>query len=346
MNNQLHKVTALSLTGGWEKDHLTGDKAANAPDLPDPSDPTKCLMNNFEILDDPTFPLTNITEARFQTSIPGRVTAADTGLGVPDAAVAVEGTDARGTTWGDGRLVLPILKEPFRKFAVTASAPGYAPWRQEIDFAAADAFPLSIALVRQPSKDAYIWVGGPAADAALAQVDSPRVRDLVHLELDGHANRAALVLRGTVPYGAGDRRAFLVFDTAGGSFFGVGEDGLHASSSFVGGVASDWAKGGLTGTPYAVPQSAVNYYSGHLAAWYVYSAGRLDAITEMMDGKTFDNLGHGHAMALAREWIDGMSAALGSALAGQAGVNGDLFRAGFEDALKAFDSNPAWRGGP
>lgn len=91
-------------------------------------------------------------------------------------------------------------------------------------------------------------------------------------------------------------------------------------------------------------QDVVNCYAGHLAGWYVYSAGRLDAISKMMDGETFTDLGHEHAMKFANAWIEGMSGALDGFVAGKAGVNGDMYKTGFKAALNFFDSHPEFRG--
>jgi hypothetical protein len=348
VNSESRLVTQLYLRGGYAKDHLTRTQADNAPEMIDESDPLRFAMNRFAILDDPRFPLVEIVGARFQTAIPGRVTSRDTGLGVPDASVKVEGTDAAGTSWGDGRILLPIIKEPFRTFTVTAEAPGYAPFRGEFDFSQTNAFPLKIELTPQPAVGDYVWVTAKSFDA-LAKVDDPRLSDVVRRELAGDTQLAALVPLSAVEYGASEERAFLLFDNRDFSFVGVGEDGLHASSDFLGGVAKDWFKSAWAATrgkakPYQVPQGVLNYYFGHIAAWYVYSAGRLDAVADMINGKSFEDLGHAQAISRARQWIDGMCGLLKTVVVGKPGVDADMYRAGFLDALKAFDSNPAWRG--
>jgi hypothetical protein len=98
------------------------------------------------------------------------------------------------------------------------------------------------------------------------------------------------------------------------------------------------------GSPFETQQGAINYYSGHVAAWYVYSAGRLEAIARMMDGEEFEDLGHRHAMGFARDWLHDMSAAISSVPGMLAGVRSEQFIAGFEAALAFFDSNPDFSG--
>jgi hypothetical protein len=98
------------------------------------------------------------------------------------------------------------------------------------------------------------------------------------------------------------------------------------------------------GSPYDLQAGTVNYYAGFIASWYAYSAGKLDALARMMDGETFDDVGHAHAMKFARDWLEGMTPAL-SSLAGQAaGVRAEQFRAGFKAGLGYFEAHPEFRG--
>ncbi len=80
-------------------------------------------------------------------------------------------------------------------------------------------------------------------------------------------------------------------------------------------------------------------YSGYIASWYVYSGGKLDAMTEAMSGGDFSDLGHAHAMAFALRFLERMMAATDNVLAGQTGLNRDAYKAGFLKGLGFFESH-------
>ena len=106
--------------------------------------------------------------------------------------------------------------------------------------------------------------------------------------------------------------AWLYLDPETSRFIPATEDGLFAAST-VGGFAKDWAVNqGLqktlgVGSPYETQTGTINYYAGFIASWYAYSAGRLDALTQEMEGETMTHFGHDHAMAVAKAFLAGMN---------------------------------------
>jgi hypothetical protein len=346
INGRPAKLEVLYCAGDFVKDNPTRRPYGQTTPIVDTTSPSKDVINRWRVLNDPKFPLTAVSDCSFQTTIPGTVVSKPTGQGVPDATVTVEEPGVRGTTWGDGRFMLPILRQRFATFTVTANKPGYEPLRKSVDFTKPESFPIALELVPLAQRDDLIWVDADHVAQQGQRISSARIRDLVQREIGGRAGVWALVPTERVPYGGSTAQAFLVFDESDFSIVGVGEDGLHVSSDLTAGLLKDYAKHawdayqGKDPPPYAVQQDAINYYFGHVAAWYVYSGGRLDAVTEMMGGKRFDDLGHGLAMTEARQWIDSMGKALDHKLAEKAGVNREAFRAGFLAALKAFDESP------
>ncbi|NOZ19912.1 MAG: hypothetical protein GXP25_02360 [Planctomycetes bacterium] len=351
VNNRPRQVPALWVAGGYVKENPQKEDYEKVKDIRDPGN--NAIMNKFIVLDNARFPLVDIRNARFQTAIPGRVTSAKTGFGIPDVQVTVEGTEAKGTTWGDGRLVLPIIKKPFATFTVTATKRGYASYRREINFLAPNALPLNIQLAPRPEKEDYVWVNAKNADTQLAKLDGlDRSKDLIRRALMEAPDLVALAPTKRIAHGGSAVHAWLLFDNANFHITGVTEDGLHAAAG-LGGFIKDWAKNGakaglgVGGSPYEMQTGAINYYSGFIASWYAYSAGKLDAISRMMDGEEFDDLGHSHAIKFAKAWLEGMSAVLDTpfGVGRAAGIRSEQFKAGFAKGLEFFEKNPEFRGG-
>lgn len=152
-------------------------------------------------------------------------------------------------------------------------------------------------------------------------------------------------------YGGSDTHAWILFDPDHFQFVGVTEDGLHGSS-VAGGMVKDWAKNAVKagfgkGSPYEMQTGAINAFAGYIASWYAYSAGKLDVLSQMMDGKEFDDVGHASAMKFALDFLKGMQAlnkGLGGFAAKKAGYRNEQFEAGFMEGLKFFESNPVFRG--
>ena len=338
VNNRPRKLPFLWAAGGWVK-----DKPSRKPW----KDVKKILIDNiwtanrWGILDNPQFPLIGIAGAHFQTALPGRVVSAKTALGVPDAKVAVKGTKSSTVTWGDGRFQLPLIKGRLETHTVTVSHPNYAPLSVKVDLAKPDALPMKLELVPQVAPERFVWVKADNADAQLAKVKtSDRVRDLIRQALADEPHLVALVPTTRTPFGMGEIHAWMLLDPRDMHITGVTEDGLHGASSAVG-----WARRG----GQDIRTGAMSAYAGYISSWYVYSAGRLDAIGKMMDGETFGDHGHRHAMRFAVAWLNGMESLIGSGLAGAAsraaGVNSELFKAGFMAGLSFFESNPDFSGG-
>lgn len=349
VNNRERKLGVLYAAGGYEKDH---PEKKPYKDVAPIRVGGGWEVNRWKILDNDLYPLIGVGGSRLQTVIPGRVVSAQTGLGIPDAQVAVEGTDAKGTSWGDGRFLLPVIRKQFGTFTVSASRPGYAPAKVPVDFTKPDAFPMTLKLAPHPRGEDFVWVTAKDADARLKEVDtSDRVRDLIRRALKENATLAALVPKQRVALGGALMHAWLLLDPVNFHITGVTEDGLHGSS-FAGGMARDWASNGARsalggGSPYEAQTGAINYHAGFISSWYAYSAGKLDAIGKMIDGEEFADVGHAHAMQFAMDFLNGMKGLTEGAggMAGRmAGFRGAQFKAGFMAGLAFFERNPVFRG--
>jgi len=353
VNSRERTIGILYAAGGFVKDNPKKKPFDDVKPIPLDKENNRWVINRWKILDNPRYPLIGIKGSRFQTAISGRVVSERTGLGIPDAKVTVEGTRVAGTSWGDGRFLLPVIKKRFGEFAVSASREGYAATKVKIDFTKPDAFPISLKLVPRPSPEDFVWVTAGDAEAELKKTEATdRVRDLVRAALSENPELAALVPKRRIALGGSFCHAWLLFDRSNFHITGVTEDGLHGSS-FVGGMASDWASNsaraglGIGGSPYATQTGVINYYTGFISSWYAYSAGKLDAISQMMDGKEFTDVGHAHAMKFAMDFLNGMSGlteGAGGMVGRMAGFRGDQFKAGFMAGLEFFERNPVFRG--
>lgn len=341
VNNQPRDVNVLYVAGGYEKDDLPRQAYMDVAPIMDESAAEPIVINRWVVLDDPQFPMTNLDAARFQTAIPGRVVSSGTGVGIGGATVTVHDTQASGTTWGDGRFMLPIITQPFATFRVSATARGYAPYEGEVDFTRVDAFPLSIALDPQPDPDDLLWVTALNADAQLAKVSNPRVRDLVRMAMDDDPQLVALLPTRATPYGPAAAHAWLLLDPHTMHITAATDDGLYSASG-------DWQRmarrAGGGGLPHQAAGGAISAHAGFIASWYAYSAGKLDAVSRMMAGETFDDLGHAHAMALAAKFLEDMAMLMDNLAANQVGAQRVMFKAGFMAGLAFFDAHPAYRG--
>lgn len=352
VNNRIRKVPIIYAAGSYLKDNPTKKPWAEVEVIKLPP-PLEYATNKWGILDNEHFPLIGIAGSKFQTAIPGRITSANSGLGIPDVRVTVEGTGSQGTTWADGRLILPVVKKAFATFEVTASHPGYEPLRTSIDFTKPDAFPLNLTLTPRPNPGDFVWVKESDLDTVLPTVEtSDRARDFIRTALTERPRLLALVPKRRPVFGGSDSHAWILFDPDHLQFVGVTEDGLHGSS-MVGGMTKDWAKNAAAqaglgqGTPYDMQTGAINSFAGYTASWYAYSAGKLNAVTQMMGGTEFDDVGHASAMKFALDFLKGMQALNKGAggFAGQVvGYRKEQFEAGFMEGLKFFESNPVFRG--
>jgi len=339
VNNVPRKVEALQVAGGFvaDKPERRSYKAVEA--IADATHPNKVAINKYLVLDDAVFPLISPAGLRFQTAIVGRVVSKKTGLGVPNAEVRVESTRASGKSWLDGRFRLPVIAKPFGKFFVSVRADGFAPFRAELDLAKPTAFPLEIELKPRPSVDAFLHV---TSKADLGLIEDHRVRELLEGALADDPALHALVPRRPVAFGPGRAWAWLLFDDTHFHMTGVTYDGLHGAAGNLG----RWmGAAGVIPGGRDVAGGAISAYAGFIASWYAYSAGKLDALSRMISGKEFSDLGHAHAMRFALRFLESMSDGLSQWPAGMLGASDKAYRAGFAAGLGFFEKHPAYRGG-
>ncbi|MDH3591728.1 MAG: carboxypeptidase-like regulatory domain-containing protein [Planctomycetota bacterium] len=348
LNNKPYQVPILKVAGGYAQDDAPKQPYAKVKVIEDPTF-KGTPMNKWTVMDDDRFPLVNMRGTRVQTSIPGRVTSTATKLGVPGATIEVAGTGVSGTTAADGRLLLPVIRKPFDVFKVVAKARGYETKVVEIDFRKQDAFPLNLALTPAPDPEAFIRVDANSF-AALDQVDDNRLRALVRMSIEDASGSFALVPRNEVPYGPARARAWMLIEpgTLHTSF--ATSDGLFG----VVGNVSKWLDrtpgkvfkelSGVVPGPKDVQGSAVSAYSGYIASWYAYSAGKLQAVTAMMDGHEFKDLGHKHAIGFALQFLKSMEKGMDSFAAKHLGANAKAYKEGFMAGLRFFESHAEYRG--
>jgi len=352
VNTEVRLMPFLMAAGGWDADDPPKLEFGKTPRI---DDTDKTPLNQWIIMDDPRYPLLQGLGASFQTDMPGRVVSRHTGIGVAGAEVRVEETGQTARSWGDGQFSLGFFPVPLGPATLAASAKGYKPSRTTVNLADPAMHPLTLELEPLPPSNRFVLVRAQNADKRLAELKTTdRVRDLIRLALADAPHLAALAPVEPSPLGPVRVHAWLLLDPRTFHITAVTEDGLHGAS-FAGAMAADWAKNagkaavvpGLA-SPYETQTGVINYYSGHIAAWYVYSAGKLDAISRMMDGEEFEDLGHAHAMGLAKRFLAGLSPAMegltGLAVEELGGISGDQFKAGFLDALAFFDSHPGYRG--
>jgi hypothetical protein len=350
VNNKPRKLAVLDVGGGYLKDNLPKQAYKDVKKIPEEAHPNKSAMNRWEVLDNPQFPITGVTGVRFQTAVPGRVVSSRTGLGVPGAEIAVRRTSASGTSWADGRFLLPVMKEPFGRFEVTARAAGYAPFSKEMDLAVIDAFPISITLTPTFDQGGLVWIDQKNM-AKLAQIDTPRVRDLVRMAIEDDPRLVALVPRQRVPYGAGTTHAWLLFDRDRFHFTAVTEDGLHGTAGDVWQWMHDKPSGmmfkeysHMVPRPTKPQEETISFFAGYIASWYAYSAGKMDMLSQMLEGEEFKDVGHAHAMKFALDFLESMQDGLNSYPAEHFGASGVAYNAGFKAGLQFFERNPVYRG--
>ncbi len=358
VNNKPRKLAVLDVGGGYLKDNLPKQDFKDVKKIPEQTCPYKSAMNRWEVLDNPVSPISGVKGLRFQTVLPGRVVSSRTGLGVPDAKVSVGRTSASGTTWADGRFLLPVMKEPLGRFEVTVKAAGYAPFSAEMDLSAIDAFPLHITLTPNHEGGRLVWIDHKTL-GKLAQIDTPRVRDLVRAAIQDDPRLVALVPPQRVHYGMGSTHAWLLFDRDRFHFTAVTEDGLHGTAGDVWQWMHDKPAGMMIKEystmdppveldrdqgPTKMHEGAINFFAGYVASWYAYSAGKMDMLSKMLEGQEFDDVGHAHAMKFALDFLESMQDGVNSYPAQYFGADGMVYNAGFRAGLQFFERNPVYRG--
>ncbi|MBI3828438.1 MAG: carboxypeptidase regulatory-like domain-containing protein [Planctomycetes bacterium] len=288
LNNRPFKHRRLALFGNYDRlvtDKMTLEEIAKLPPI---KDADGAEINNFSIIDDPEFPIRCNFE-RVQSAIPGRVTDAETGHGVPEARVTVLGPNTAALSWADGRFSISGIKEPFREFEVAIEAPGYKPARVKIDFLKADAFPLALKLEAAPlaPKDAFVKIDRQNAPSVLPGVKlGARAKALISEALRTNETLAVMVPTFEVCGTYGSMDAWYEIDTKTGECYGRLSDGLYGS----------------TNSPYWAQHKTISYFSGRIAAWYLFAAGAMDGVAENIQHPemTLDDL-YRHASKTAHE---------------------------------------------
>jgi len=336
VNNQEIPLSILKVGGGFSKDHLKRPRSFDAVELiKDPSPEYSGTMNEYTILDNEALPLVLGGDENFQTKIPGRVVSDLDGAGIHGAKIEVLGTNSVNLSWPTGIFVLPIIQKPFDEFKVRVTHPDFEPWEELIDFRKMESFEklANITLKPMVRDDAFVWVAAANLDSDLDKVKNPTTRDLVKMELEDNSSLLALVPAGEVPFGMSSReQAWVLFDRENYQMTFVTSEGLHG----VVGSAGRAARKSQT--------TALSAYSGYVSSWYVYSAGRLEALSNEMEGASYSDLGHGHAIAFARKFLEGMLQRMDNLLVQQGGLNSDAYKAGFLKGLEFFESHPGYSG--
>jgi hypothetical protein len=355
-NNEKLTVRVLAINGDYEKNNPSKpENAGSGPTLPDKLGGN--IINRYLVLDDERFPVFVGSPTRVQSDILGRVVDAATGKGVDQAKVAVSASSA--TSWPDGSFSLPIIREPFNVFDVKIEAPGYSPKTVSIDFRAADSLPLKLQLTQlaAPSAAPPLWIDQSNVNEALnGSALSPHTKRLISESIAADPALGMLVPRQDVWGPDGKIDAWLEMNTASFEVYGMLSDGLYGSTSRVLGACVQ-SMGGNAGFAYAtggapdptkLPNCGISYFSGRIAAWYLFAAGALDSVSKAVDGGDASIEGiYKNAVAtahlLARQcygWTDGAAGTAASLLL----HNNGAFKLGLRDGLEWADEfyGKAW----
>lgn len=340
VNGQPREVQALYAAGGFVKDQPTKRPFDEVEPFGGHSGGP---ANRWIILDDPVVPLFLDGEVSFRSVIAGTVVSRATGLGIPGVQVSVEGAGSAGTSWGDGRFRLPLFEGRFGTYAVSAVCPGYEPLRVEVDFTRRDALPLQLELSPRVDSELFAWLSKENLEEVFQGSRWPaRVQHLVRVAVGENPDLVVMLPRRRIAIGGSASYAWLLLDQSSYHITGVTEDGLHGAAIW-GAMFEDWVKnaGAEEPNPIDMQTGAINYFAAYFAAWYVYSAGRIDAL-----GTEYDDQGHAYAMKVARAFLENLDSITGSlaggAVAGKLGFKKEQFMAGFLDGLAYFESEPTF----
>jgi hypothetical protein len=294
VNSRTERFRTFWIWGAPEKD----DPAKPAPgaEWPAIKDKLGFHVTGFQFLDDPDFPLKMGASSFVQTSVPGIVADAETGAGVDGAVVRLDAAKVTANSWPGGEFELPVFRLPFAEFEVRAEAPGYEPFAETFDFRDPKVFPLSIRMKRAPGEPRFVFVASETSGALKVLPLDPHSKELIR---DALADRPGLVV--AVPAFAvagstGAVDAWIEADPETGEVWPRIGDGLYGAST-----GASWASKAAP-SPYALQHHVLSYYSGRIAAWYLFAAGALDAVGGAMDNPamTLPDL-HKRAIAVARD---------------------------------------------
>lgn len=328
INQQKTPARAMWVGGGPAAKNLSKQAWDQLEAVDDPSTPYVEYCNRFLVLDNPEFPIYLQGADRFQASIPGKVISELNDQGVEGARVVIEGTNAEATSWPSGQFVLPIVKKPFDVFTVRITHPDFESWEEKLDFRNLETFERLRCITLKPRipEDKFVWVDSGQVEEGVSQLSDERLQRFVREALEDDPSLIALVPREEIHYGVGRTRSWLLFNRNSHHITAVNSDGLHGAGAG------------------EVETGAISAYSGFISSWYVYSGGKLDAMTRAMTGGDFSDLGHAHARDFALRFLENMLANIDSVFPKQGRANREAYRLGFLAGLGFFEANPAYRG--
>jgi hypothetical protein len=269
---------------------------------------------------------------------PGKLRSASNGFPVYNAEVTVETTKSKGKSWPTGDFMLPIIQKPFEIFTVTVRHPDFEPWSEELDIRERETFDRlrEIRLTPRARTDAFTWVVPEAIDAGFSKISDEQTKRFIREAMEDNPALQAMVPLNGVPHGMGIETAWLLFDRETSHITAVTSDGLHGAVGMVKDKVQEAAEG--------AGQNAISAYGGFISSWYVYSAGKLEALNGSMSGGDFADLGHAHAKAFAMNFLKKMLDGLDNYFAEQVCANKDACKEGFLRGLAFFDQHPEYRG--
>ncbi|MBI2923124.1 MAG: carboxypeptidase regulatory-like domain-containing protein, partial [Planctomycetes bacterium] len=327
LNGRDFEVNVLQLWGDFEKEKPEKPKKGEAWKVL--KEPNGQQFNQLIVLDDDEYPFVMYWNTFAQSAVTGRVTDAATGRGVGEARIEVREAGVSTATWPGGTFALPVIAKPFAEFEVAVEAAGYKPFRARLDFRLADTFPLALKLEPLPRQVEFTWLTKDDAEAKL-----------VGLGLDEHSKRLirdalaerpglAVCVPGFAVFADwGPADAWFEVDVATGEVYGRLSDGLYGST--IGG----WARSKATPSPYALQHQAISYFSGRIAAWYLFAAGAIDAVGANMENPamTMKDM-HRHAVARMREFAK-MYDGWALSVPGNPVVKNAAFKKGLKDGME------------
>ena len=234
--------------------------------------------------------------------------------------------------------MLPMIEEPFGLFKVTVSHPDFETWSEELDFRERETFEQlrEIRLTPRARADAFTWVEPETMEKGLSKIANAQTQRFIREAMEDNPSLQALVPLEGVAHEMGIENAWLLFDRETSHLTAVTSDGLHGAVGMVTDKITEAGQG--------AGQGAISAYAGFISSWYVYSAGKLDALNNSIDGGNFSDLGHRHAKAFAMNFLKKMLEGLDNYFAEQVGANSDAYKAGFLKGLAFFDAHPEYRG--
>lgn len=327
LNGREFKVQVLQIWGDYEKEKPEKPKAGEAWKVL--KEPNGQAFNSFLVLDDDEYPFLMYWGTFGQSAVTGSVTDVATGRGVGEARVTVREAGVATETWPGGTLTLPVIAKPFAEFEVVVEAAGYKPFTAKLDFRLADTFPLALKLQPLPRQVDFTWLTKDDAEGKLAGLGlDEHSKRLIRDVLAERPGLAVCVPGFAVFADWGPADAWFEVDVANGDVYGRLADGLYGST--IGG----WALSKAAPSPYALQHQAISYFSGRIAAWYLFAAGALDAVGSHMENPamTMKDM-HRHAVARMREFAK-MYEGWAFSVPGNPAVKNGAFKKGLKDGME------------